>query len=140
MKVFVAASYSSQVDYSSGEVYPKYKKWLEANLVLLEGFGHTVFCALRADRYRINEADPARAFQLDLKHILEADALLAFLTDRPSAGVQTEIGIAIAMKKFVALAHNPECQLAYFNQAIILAGQAQELILPFNTDPFTAPQ
>jgi len=65
MKVFVAASYSSQVNYDTGEVFPEYKEWLEKNLSTIEGLGHTIFCALRADQYGINDADPAEAFRLD---------------------------------------------------------------------------
>lgn len=138
MKIFVAASYSSQVDYGTGEVFPEYKTWLEDNLDRLERFGHTVFCALRADKYKINDADPAEAFSLDEHEIEMADGMLAFLTDKVSAGVQTEIGIAIAKRKHVVLAHLPEHPLGYFNSAIVKAGQASELILPLESDPFIA--
>jgi nucleoside 2-deoxyribosyltransferase len=136
MRIFVAASYSSQVNYETGEVFPEYKEWLEDNLTLLEGFGHTVFCALRADGYQINDGDPAAAFSLDEAEIDAADALLAFVTDRVSAGVQTEIGMAIAKKKQVIIAHLGEHAVGYFNSAIILAGQAREQILPIAADPF----
>lgn len=140
MKVFVAASYSSQVNYNTGEVFPEYKEWLEAHLGRIEKLGHTVFCALRADEYKINDGDPAEAFSLDEREIDTADALLAFVTDKVSAGVQTEIGMAIAKRKLVVIAHLGEHALGYFNQAIVLAGQANELILPetglIETDPF----
>jgi len=137
MRVFVAASYSSQVNYDTGEVFPEYKDWLESNLELLEKLGHTVFCALRADGYKINTDDPAKAFTLDEAEIEAADALLAFVTDDVSAGVQTEIGMAIAQNKQVVIAHLPEHTLAYFNSAIVKADQASELILPMRSDPFT---
>lgn len=136
MKIFVAASYSSQVNYETGEVFPEYKEWLEGNLERLEKFGHSVFCALRADQYKINDADPAEAFSLDEYEISRANAMLALVTDRVSAGVQTEIGIAIAKRKQVVIAHLEEHPLEYFNRAIIKAGQANELILPFESDPF----
>ena len=136
MRIFVAASYSSQVNYETGEVFPEYREWLEENLTLLESFGHTVFCALRADNYRINDGDPAAAFSLDETEIDTADALLAFVTDKVSAGVQTEIGMAIAKDKQVVIAHLGEHALGYFNQAIILVGQAREQILPITSNPF----
>lgn len=136
MRIFVAASYSSQVNYETGEVFPEYKEWLEANIELLEGLGHTVFCALRADDYKINDTDPAEAFSLDEAEIEKADGLIAFVTDTVSAGVQTEIGMAIAKKKRVVIAHLGEHAIGYFNQAIILAGQATEQILPISSDPF----
>jgi nucleoside 2-deoxyribosyltransferase len=121
MKIFVAASYSSQVNYETGEVFPEYKAWLEDNLERLEKFDHTLFCALRADKYKINDAD----------------GMLAFLNDKVSAGVQTEIGMAIAQKKPVVLAHTKDVELAYFNRALVLAGQAREFIMPIIADPFT---
>lgn len=138
MNIFVAASYSSEVNYETGEVNPEYQAWLENNLDRLEKLGHTVFCALRADQYKINDTDPAEAFRLDEEEIEKADGLLAFVTDKPSPGVQTEIGIAIAARKRIVIAHLPEHPLAYFNNAVIRAGKASELILPFTSDPFAA--
>lgn len=135
MKIFVAASYSSQVDYSTGHVLTGYKEWLEGNLSLLEGFGHSVFCALRADRYRINKADPAEAFTLDVRQIEAADGLVAFLSDSTSAGVQTEIGYALALQKPVVLIHAPEVELSWFNKAIVAAGKASVRVLPITSDP-----
>ena len=137
MRIFVAASYSSRVYYETGKVFPEYQAWLENNLESLENLGHTVFCALRADQYKINYTDPAEAFSLDEAEIMAADGMLAFVTDKLSAGVQTEIGMAIAMKKQIVIAHVAEHPLAYFNQAIVLAGQASEVVLPITSDPFT---
>lgn len=134
MKVFVAASYSSQVNYETGEVFPEYKEWLENTLNVIEALGHTVFCALRADQYRINNEDSAAAFSLDMEHIEESDALLALLSDRPSAGVQTEIGVAVALKKQVLLAHLPEHELSYFNAAMLKAEVVQEIELPITSE------
>ncbi|MEJ0072658.1 MAG: nucleoside 2-deoxyribosyltransferase [Candidatus Saccharibacteria bacterium] len=136
MKIFVAASYSSQVDYDTGEVFPEYKAWLEEQITALESFGHEVFCALRADRYRINDDDPAKAFSLDEEHIKTADGMLACITTKPSVGVQTEIGMMIALGKPVVLARAEDEALAYFNQAIVLAGQAKACTLPLTADPF----
>lgn len=105
MKIFVAASYSTQVNYETGEVFAEYKSWLEDVLSTIELSDHTVFCALREDQYKINDADPAKAFSLDLENIRQSDALIALLNDKPSTGVQTEIGIAVAFGKPVVLAH-----------------------------------
>jgi nucleoside 2-deoxyribosyltransferase len=138
MKLFIAASYSSQVNYETGEVFPEYKEWLENTLSVVEALGHTVFCALREDQYKINDADPAAAFSLDLEHIEGSDGLLALLTDKPSAGVQTEIGVAVALKKQVYLAHLPEHELAYFNGAMLRAGVVKELELPLTAEGLQA--
>lgn len=135
MRVFVAASYSSQVNYETGEVFPEYREELESTLTRLEQYGHAVFCALRADNYKINDVDPAQAFSLDEAEIEKADALLALVTDKVSPGVQTEIGLAIGKEKLVVIAHLAEHALVYFNGAIVAAGQAHESILPLEADP-----
>lgn len=138
MKIFVSASYSSKVNYDTGEVFPEYKEWLENILTTLEKHGHEVFCALRADQYKINDADPADAFSLDMHHIQESDTILALVSDKVSAGVQTEIGVGIALHKRVIIAHEPQDQLAYFNAAMIKAGVTTELILPHDKNERTA--
>jgi len=138
MKLFVAASYSSQVNYNTGEAFPEYKEWLENILNTAEALGRTVFCAMREDQYKINDSDPAAAFSLDVEHIEGNEGLLALLTDKSSAGVQTEIGIAVALKKPVYLAHLPEHPLAYFNEAMLRAGVVQEIELPLTAQGLEA--
>jgi len=136
MKIFVAASYSAKVDYSTGEVYAEYREWLEAILAQLESYGHEVFCALRDDNWRINDLDPAQAFKLDEEKINRADGLFALVSDTVSAGVQMEMGMALAQRKIVVIAHDKVDQLAYFNQAVVALGQASEVFLPIEADPF----
>jgi len=133
-EIFVAASYSSKVDYESGEVFPEYRDWLEEILTNLEARNLRVFCALRADQYKINNADPAEAYNLDKKHIKQASALLALLDPTMSSGVQTEIGLALGFGKDVVLAHEPDDQLSWFNQALIRASDASEAYLPLDYD------
>jgi nucleoside 2-deoxyribosyltransferase len=136
MKIFVAASYSSKVDYSTGEVHLEYRQWLESILAQLESYGHEVLCALRDDDWRINDLEPAQAFKLDEAKIAASDGLLALVSDTVSAGVQMEMGMALAQKKIVVIAHEAVDQLAYFNQAVVALGQASEVILPISSDPF----
>lgn len=136
MKIFVAASYSSKVDYETGKVFAPYKEWLEALLEQLEAAGHEVFCALRDDNYSINDGDPAAAFKLDTKEIQKCDALLALLNGTVSAGVQTEIGFALALGKKVFLAHEAEDNLAYINNAMVKAGLVTEILLPIDPKVF----
>lgn len=138
MKIFVATSYSTQVDYETGQVFPDFKKELESLLTQLEDQGHTVFNAMRADQYKINDKDPGEAFHLDEKHIAESDAMLALVGSRPSVGIQTEVGLAIAINKPVFLAHKPEDKLAYFNLALVKAGKAKEVVLPLTNESLKA--
>jgi len=137
MKIFVAASYSSNVNYETGEVFPEYREWLEENLVKLEKYGHEIFCALRADEYKINSNDPAEAFRLDESEINTCDGLLSIISSKSSEGVQTEIGIALGRDKFVVIAHELDVTLGYFNKAIIRSGRAKESSIPFTCDPFS---
>jgi nucleoside 2-deoxyribosyltransferase len=136
MNVFLAASYSSQVDYQTGQVRPDYKKELEETIEIIESTGHKVFCALKADKYKINSADPGGAFKLDIEQIKKADILVALLSDKTSAGVQTEIGIALGLNKKIFMAHKNADTLAWFNQAIIRAGKAEEILLPIQSTDF----
>jgi len=134
MRIFVAASYSSKVNYDTGEVFPEYKTWLEDLLSQIEAAGHEVICSLREDGYHINDGDPAGAFKLDTESIKHSDALLALLDDHISAGVQTEIGYALALGKKVILAHKPENKLTYINAAMVNAGMATETMLPLTAE------
>jgi len=53
-------------------------------------------------------------------------------------GVQTEIGIGVALGKPVVAAHSPEDLLAYFNAAMVKAGVVRELELPLNESKLIA--
>lgn len=134
MKIFVGTSYSTKVNYDTGEVFPEFQVWLENILLILEQAGRETFCAMRADGYKINDADPAKAFFLDMEHIQESDAMLMFTDDHISAGLQVEIGVGAALKKKVILAHLPEHKLAYFNAAMVQSGTVKELLLPLDSD------
>jgi hypothetical protein len=138
MHIFIAASYSSQVNFETGEVFPEYEEWLEGIIEVFEDLGHTVFNAIRADRYRINDTDPAAAFRLDTKEIDDCDAVVAFVNGSVSAGVQTEVGYAVAKKKKAVLAHAAMHHLSYFNAAMVRAGVVRELLLPLTEENLTA--
>ena len=138
MKIFVATSYSDKVNYDTGEVFPDYKEWLEDILTTIEQAGHEPFCALRADNYKINDGDPAQAFFLDYDNISSSDVVLAIVDDGISIGVQTEIGLVVGLGKKLVLAHTLEHKLAYFNNALIKAGKARELVLPLTAENLQA--
>lgn len=138
MKVFVASSYSTKVNYETGEVFPEFKTWLEDTLSAIESTGATAFSALRADGYKINDTDPADAFFLDKNNLDDSDVILALLDDEVSPGVQVEIGYGIAKNKVVILAHQPDHKMRYFNAAMLRAGVVRELVLPFTTEKFKA--
>lgn len=130
-EVFVASSYSSKVNYSTGLVFPDYKDWLENVLNGLEDQGYSVFNALRVDKYRI-ETDPVAAYKLDRERIEKCDALLAILEEEGSEGVQTEVGLALGLGKTVLLAHTEKLKLGWFNQALVSSGVAHDISMPLD--------
>ncbi|MCL2451947.1 nucleoside 2-deoxyribosyltransferase [Candidatus Saccharibacteria bacterium] len=134
MKVFVATSYSSQVNYETGEVYPEYREYLERQFSVIESAGGEVFSAVRHDGYRINDTSPAEAFRVDLDEIKKCDVFIAFLNSKISAGVQTEIGIALTMGKKILLARPADVKSEYFNDALIHAGVAEGIALPLDVN------
>jgi len=137
MKFFVASSYSSQVDYETGQVFPEHREFIESQLAVLEQFGE-VFCAVRHDNYQINNAAPEEAFRLDLDQIKDSDVFIAFLSGRASVGVQTEIGIAVALGKRTLVANPPEGKREYFNIAMARAGVIDEISLPLSSEEIKA--
>jgi nucleoside 2-deoxyribosyltransferase len=135
-KVFVATSYSSQVDYQTGQVLPEYREFLERQFAVIESTGAKIFSAIRHDNYKINNASPEEAFRVDWQEIKKCDIFIAFLSDKVSAGVQTEIGMAVAMGKTVLLARPANVKLEYFNNALIRSGLAREISLPLDVSEF----
>ncbi|MCL2037584.1 nucleoside 2-deoxyribosyltransferase [Candidatus Saccharibacteria bacterium] len=133
MKIFVATSFSSQIDYSTGQVSSQFMDFLKSQLDVLDQFGET-FSAVRDDNHLLNQTTPEEAFRLDMDKIKEFDVLVAFLGEKVSAGVQTEIGIALAFDKKVLLATTDDVELGYFNKAILRAGAATKVALPLDTD------
>jgi len=136
MKIFVATSYSSEVDYSTGRVNPESREFLETQLAILEeGLGHTAFNALRYDNWQIND-DSAAAYLLDRQELDNSDALIALMGGgtEVSAGVQTEIGLAVALGKLVLLAYPPDAKRGYFNLGMAKTGAVTEIALPLDPD------
>lgn len=60
--------------------------------------------------------------------------LLVILDQEVSAGLQMEIGIAYERKMPTILAHEKAVKPSWYNQTLIDAGFAQELILPITED------
>lgn len=130
--IFVAASFSSKVNYETGIVFPEYKGWLEKILTEIEGNGHKVYCALREDDYKINQRDPLEGYRWDKKYLRASDVVLALLDKKASEGVSTEAGMAIEAGKTLILGHDYQVPLGWFNQNAVADGDAHDLVLPFN--------
>lgn len=132
MRVFVAASYSSKVNYVSGEVYADYRNWMEDQLDAIEAEGHEVFNSLRKDDYKINNDDPAQAFLTDFDELDRSDVLVAFVSDQVSAGVQVEIGYAIAKSLRIILVQMAGSEPSWSNAALDKANLLEIVTEPFD--------
>jgi hypothetical protein len=117
MKIFLSVSFSHQVD-AQGAINPAYRSDLEILIQKLEEENHEVFCAPRAEGWRVTDHDPVHALRADFKEIDGADVYVAVLTDRVSAGVQLETGYALARDKRIVLASPSGTPLEWTNNAL----------------------
>ncbi len=127
-KVFLATSFSNQVDYDTGEVKPVFRKVIEEILEALRKSGHLeVFCAVEHEGWIITNSPPDIGVKKDLEEIDNSDILLALVHDQPSAGVQFEIGYALGKGKHVFIATEGDGRLSYFNQGVVGNNLARHL-------------
>jgi nucleoside 2-deoxyribosyltransferase len=133
MKVFLSVSYSSQVD-EAGRVLPTYRKELEAAIKEFETVNHYVYCAPREDNWTLNDTSPAEAFNVDMRAVEGCDLFIAFIGNRISAGIQMEIGYALAKGKRVVLALPTTDKLGYVNQGLVDSGNAKLILFKDHSD------
>ena len=120
--VFLAASFSEQLDPVEGKVTDEFKQAIEALVELLRRHDFDVVCSAETLGWRWDETPIEMSVQKDLEAIEAADVLLALIEDKPSAGVQFEIGYAVAKEKQVVLAATTGHTLAHFDQGAVSAG------------------
>jgi nucleoside 2-deoxyribosyltransferase len=121
-KVFLSTSFSGKVDYSTGEVQPAFRKEIETILEALRGEEMDVFCAVEDEGWNITNTPPEVGVKHDLDRVDEAEVLLALVEETISAGVQFELGYAVAKGKQVILATAAGVKVAYFNQGVVSNG------------------
>ncbi len=118
MKVFLATSYTTNID-AVGNVHPAFRDKVEAIIKRYEVAGREVECDAKEAHWRITpDIDPARAIQLDLEHIKQCDELAALIDQTVSAGVQLEIGFALALRKRITLITEKGVPLNWTNQTL----------------------
>jgi nucleoside 2-deoxyribosyltransferase len=121
-RVFLAASFSQQLDSVEGKVTRDFKRAIEALVELLRRHDFEVVCSAETLGWRWDETPLEMSVAKDLQAIKDADVLLALIADKPSAGVQFEIGYAVAQQKQVVLAATTGHTLAHFDQGAVSAG------------------
>lgn len=128
-RIFLATSFSGKVNYDTGEVLPEFRGFIEGVLAELRKQADTeVFCAIEHEGWKITDEPPEVGVQKDLAAIDKADVLLALVDETPSAGVQFEIGYAVAKGKRVVLATEAQTKLAYFNDGVVGMGGAELVV------------
>lgn len=134
MRIFRGTSYTSQVD-DSGKVDREFRTLIEEIIGALESQGHSVHCALKADNWVLNEVQPDVAVPQDLQNLGASDVFLAFVKiDPPSAGVQLEIGFALAKEVRIVLLRHEQDKLAYLNRGLVMSGQVEEVTYSGESD------
>ncbi|MEK7153608.1 MAG: nucleoside 2-deoxyribosyltransferase [Patescibacteria group bacterium] len=122
-KVFLSTSFSGKVDYATGRVLPEFRKEIELILAALrQDEDLEVFCAVEDERWNITNTAPEVGVKYDLARLDSADLLLALVEETISAGVQFELGYAVAKGKQVVLASAIGAPVAYFNQGVVSNG------------------
>lgn len=118
-KVFLSTSITDKID-EHGNVLPEYRLFIESILDGLRKSDLEVSAAIENDGWRQDfDVPPEISIKKVIEDIETADVLIALVNDRPSAGVQFELGYAIAKDKRAILAHPTDQKLAYFNQGAI---------------------
>jgi nucleoside 2-deoxyribosyltransferase len=133
MKIFLSVSYSSQVD-ATGKVFPEYRKELESVISVFEKINHHVYCAPREDLWTLNDTSPADAFEVDMRNVNECNLFVAFVGNKVSAGIQMEMGFALAKGKRIIIAIPATDKLGYVNQGLIDTRSAEILVYADSKD------
>jgi nucleoside 2-deoxyribosyltransferase len=127
-KLFLATSFSGQIDYETGQVKPEFRKDIEEIIEALRKVGgFAVFCAVEHEGWIISNDPPEVGVEKDLAEIDDSDVVLGILHDAVSGGVQYEIGYADGRGKSVFVATREGVDLAYFNQGIANLGRVTHL-------------
>jgi nucleoside 2-deoxyribosyltransferase len=122
-RIFVGTSFTGQVNYDTGEVVPEFRAGMEKILkALREQPDIEVFCAVEDEGWKITTTPPGEGVAHDLAQLDDSDILVALVESKPSAGLQFEIGYAVAKGKKVVLAAKAGEELAYFNQGVVSSG------------------
>ena len=127
MKLFLSTTFSGEINGDTGEVEPEFRCEIEQILAAIRAAGHEVFAAIEDEGWKISDLTPAETAGYDIQRIEAADALIAMLHDRPSAGVQWEIGYADALGKKVYVISEEGTDIGYWNRALEKLGRVTRL-------------
>ena len=122
MKVFLSCAFANETDPNTGELLLEHRSFLQYIVDKLRESGHEVYSALESGSWRPDEVVPEIGVMQDIDQLKEAEVVIAIVHDRPSAGVEFELGYAAALEKPVILARETGSRLSYFNYGAVGAG------------------
>jgi nucleoside 2-deoxyribosyltransferase len=118
-RIFLSTTFSGQIDPVTFEVVPDFRTALEMILKALRQQPDVeVFCDVEDSGWKM-PATTENGVMKDIAELESADIVVALMQDKPSAGVQFEIGYAVAKGKKVVLALKAGEELSYFNQGLV---------------------
>lgn len=124
--VFVSCSFSSKVNYETGQVDPEYRDYIEGILKQVRGLGLTAFCAIEYENWQIADEPPEVGVNVDLDTIDVSDRLLVLLGRDKSDGRSDEQGYARGIGKPVFFLREPGTDsLSYWNQGLVNSGRVK---------------
>ncbi len=130
--LFVCAPITQISDPKTQVMDPQFRTWLTPFLDRLKADGHEVVCAHEREKWGESPYPPPRALIADLDAIKAADAIVAFIGDPVSPGVQMEIGYALSFPKPVVWIEQPGSKVPYLMEGLDAA--TRTVRLPFREE------
>jgi hypothetical protein len=120
MKVFLGTTFTNKV-LPDGSVEPTFRAHIENAIQAIESRGHTVYCGIREDNWRLNDVEPGQAFLNDADAIKTSDLCVMLVPHNPiSAGLQFELGLAYGLEKnIIILWQADDLPIPYMNQGLL---------------------
>ena len=118
MRLFLAAPFTGKINCAKGEIEIGYRTWLASIADRLRQAGHEVVCAHEREAWGADLDAPEDAVSLDFQEIDASDAVVAYVGEPPSPGVQLELGYASARRKPIVLFYRRDSYPPYLTQGI----------------------
>lgn len=129
--IFVANSFSGEIDYATGLVKPEYRKNLEGIIESLRNVGgFSVFCAIEHEGWAISDQRPSVGIEFDLKRIDESNAFLYLPSANASEGAAFELAYALSNPDRRVMIATPEGKnyLRYALQGVVELGMVEHIV------------
>lgn len=133
-ELFVTFPYSLHVNVQTGGVNSSYARHVEESLESLEAHGFEVYNTLREQDFMLG--DDTEVVRNELSKAETCSGFIEVLSETPSRGNSTLMGIALEAGRVVMLAHSPSppFELDQYSKNLISLGYAHDIKLPFDPE------